>query len=217
MIWVTSDFHFGHEKEFLWRPRGFESWQEAAEQIIKNYNEVVDWDDTVYILGDCVLKNDDFGLECLKRLKGNKFLAFGNHDTDMRLAAYTIEQIFCNIQFGYRIKYGKYSFWMCHHPMKMGNYKEKRPVWNLSGHTHQKDRFENAVDGIYNVSLDAHDNYPVSIDKIVKDIKKYHHDNPIIQPRCEKCVYEMITCHSSDTDGKCEKYKRDPPDGGYYG
>ena len=78
MIWVTSDFHFGHEKEFLWRPRGFESWEEAAEQTIKNYNEVVGWDDTVYILGDCMLKNDDFGLECLKRLKVNKFLAFGN-------------------------------------------------------------------------------------------------------------------------------------------
>lgn len=95
----------------------------------------------------------------------------------MRLSAYTIEQIFCDIQFGYRIKYGKYSFWMCHHPMKMGNYKEKRPVWNLSGHTHQKDRFENAVDGIYNVALDAHDNYPVSMDEILKDVKQYRREH----------------------------------------
>ena len=95
----------------------------------------------------------------------------------MRLAAYTIEQIFCDIQFGYRIKQGKYSFWMCHHPMKMGNYKEKHPVWNLSGHTHQKDRFENAVDSIYNVALDAHDNYPISMEEILKDIKQYRREH----------------------------------------
>lgn len=124
-----------------------------------------------------MLKNDDFGLECLKRLKGNKFLAFGNHDTDMRLAAYTIEQIFCDIQFGYRIKQGKYSFWMCHHPMKMGNYKEKRPVWNLSGHSHTSDKFLDGADLCYHVELDAHNNYPVSLDQIIKDIEIYRKKN----------------------------------------
>ena len=33
--------------------------------------------------------------------------------------------------------------------------------------------------------------------------------------RCHKCVYEDI-CQDFDT-GNCHKYKRDPPDGGYYG
>lgn len=35
-------------------------------------------------------------------------------------------------------------------------------------------------------------------------------------PRCHKCVYENI-CSKDDKDGKCKDYKRDPPDGGYYG
>ena len=52
MIWLTSDFHFGHEKEFLWQPRGFVSWQDHAETIIRNYNELITENDEVYILGD---------------------------------------------------------------------------------------------------------------------------------------------------------------------
>ena len=34
--------------------------------------------------------------------------------------------------------------------------------------------------------------------------------------RCNKCVYEY-TCHKTDINGNCTDYKRDPPDGGYYG
>ena len=33
---------------------------------------------------------------------------------------------------------------------------------------------------------------------------------------CHKCVYEN-TCSRNDIDGNCKEYKRDPPDGGYYG
>lgn len=35
-------------------------------------------------------------------------------------------------------------------------------------------------------------------------------------PRCHKCVYEY-SCHKVDVDESCNEYKRDPPDGGYYG
>ena len=37
-----------------------------------------------------------------------------------------------------------------------------------------------------------------------------------MKSRCHKCVYEN-TCNKNDIDGKCPSYKRDPPDGGYYG
>ena len=45
MIWFTSDFHFGHEKEFLWQPRGFLDWKDHAETIIKDFNSRVKDDD----------------------------------------------------------------------------------------------------------------------------------------------------------------------------
>ncbi len=39
----------------------------------------------------------------------------------------------------------------------------------------------------------------------------------VLYSRCNKCVYLKETCGQTDKDGKCQKYKRDPPDGGYYG
>jgi ribosomal protein S27E len=35
--------------------------------------------------------------------------------------------------------------------------------------------------------------------------------------RCRKCVYEMTCFKDRDFEGTCPSYKRDAPDGGYYG
>ena len=40
---------------------------------------------------------------------------------------------------------------------------------------------------------------------------------PVDQSRCGKCVYEVLVCGENDFYGNCPKYKRDPPDGGFYG
>ena len=193
MIWFTSDFHFGHEKEFLWQPRGFLSWEDHAEQVIQNFNEMVKPNDTVYILGDCMLKNDDFGITCLKRLNGNKFLAIGNHDSEKRIERYEQAKIFKEIQYGYRLKEGKYTFWCQHYPAMMGNYKDKVPTICLAGHTHSPEKFQNMETGCYNVALDAHKNYPVSIDEIIKDIREYRKTHPVVEyldksPYCNSCA-----------------------------
>ena len=179
-IWVTSDWHFGHEKDFIWTPRGYKSWTEAAEDTIKRFNAVVNYEDIVYVLGDCMLKNDDYGIKCIKRLHGTKFLAIGNHDTDARLERYAEEGLFEDIQVGYRFKAKGITFWLTHYPMKMGNYKEKHPVWNLSGHTHLKDVI-NGEDCIYNVALDAHENNPVNLEDIIVEINEYRRKYQIPQ------------------------------------
>ena len=35
--------------------------------------------------------------------------------------------------------------------------------------------------------------------------------------RCDKCVYQLHCSQDRDEEGKCPKYKRDAPDGGFYG
>lgn len=37
------------------------------------------------------------------------------------------------------------------------------------------------------------------------------------KPRCKKCVYELQCSKDKDADRNCPDYKRDAPDGGYYG
>ena len=70
MIYVTSDLHFSHNKEFLYKPRGFNSIEEHDEQIIKNWNEIITDEDEVYILGDLMLNDNEGGIRKLQQLKG---------------------------------------------------------------------------------------------------------------------------------------------------
>ena len=39
----------------------------------------------------------------------------------------------------------------------------------------------------------------------------------VTQARCDKCVHIPAYCGENDFYGNCPKYKRDPPDGGFYG
>ena len=158
----------------------FTSIDEMNEAIIQRYNSVIQDDDQVFILGDCMLKNDIMGIRCLQQLKGHKYLAFGNHDTNKRFELYDKAQIFEGIEYGYRMQYNKYSFWLSHYPQKMGNYKDKHPTWSISGHTHSKEIFQYGDDCIYNVACDAHNCYPVSIEQVFNDIEEYRKIHPVV-------------------------------------
>ena len=50
-IYFTSDLHFGHNRDFIFGPRGFTNVQDHDETIIKTWNALVQPDDNVYILG----------------------------------------------------------------------------------------------------------------------------------------------------------------------
>ena len=219
MIYFTSDFHFGHEKEFLWKPRGFSTWEEHAEQVITNFNNIVTYADIVYVLGDCMLKNDDFGLQCLKRLNGHKYLAIGNHDSDARIERYKQENIFEDIQYGYRIRNGKCDIYAQHYPAMMGNYNDKHPVICLAGHTHSPDRFQNMANGCYNVALDAHGCYPVQLGTALTDIFIYRAAHPVPaypdrSPYCSSCRNQYGCEARTRYDIMCPGY--DPMNGGTF-
>ena len=46
-IWFTSDLHFNHDKEFVWKVRGFENVEQMNEAIISRFNSRVQPEDTV--------------------------------------------------------------------------------------------------------------------------------------------------------------------------
>ena len=174
-IWFTSDTHFGHQKEFLWAPRGFNSIEEHDEAIIHNWNEIVSPEDEVYHLGDVMLNDNEHGLECIKRLNGKIHILIGNHDTDTRIELYKTCPNIVSIDDAKEVKIGKYYFWLCHYPTITANYDDDKPwakhLINIYGHTHQQSKFYNDNPYMYCVCLDAHDNYPVSLEQILKDIK----------------------------------------------
>ena len=78
MDWFVADTHFGHEK--MRSRRGFASVSEMDEALIAAWNARVGETDDVFIAGDLICHSERPAAEYLRRLKGRKHLAVGNHD-----------------------------------------------------------------------------------------------------------------------------------------
>lgn len=173
-IFLTSDTHFGHDREFIWKVRGFSSVEEMNEEYIKRWNEVVEPDDEVYHLGDFAL-GDLKNVEFLNRLNGKIHLVWGNHDTETR-KAYILEHCPNVVESGYALMlhYRKYHFYMSHFPSVTSNLEKEnlhQATLNLYGHTHQKTNFFNDMPFMYHVGVDSHNGYPILLDTIIEDMK----------------------------------------------
>ena len=175
-IWLSSDYHFQHNREFIYKPRGFENVDEMNETIIVNHNDVVREDDDVYLLGDLMLGGPDkmeIGLEMIRALKGRLHLVRGNHDTDKRWEAYSKLPNVVEQQNAIYFKYHNYHFYLSHFPTITSNLEKeslRQCTINLYGHTHQKSNFYQDIPFIYHVGVDSHNCRPVSIEDIIQDM-----------------------------------------------
>jgi calcineurin-like phosphoesterase family protein len=178
-IWLCSDLHFGHNQPFIYEPRGFKTIEEHDRTIIQNWNELVSWDDEVWLLGDVMLNDNEGGIRKLNQLAGKIYILAGNHDSTNRIQMYAnIRPTILTMGLAYILKYQGYNFYLSHYPTICSNYNSDRPLKqqmiNLCGHYHTQDRFKDMDKGIiYHVELDAHNNKPILLDNIIEDIKKY--------------------------------------------
>ena len=172
-IFLTSDTHFGHDREFIWKARGFNSVEEMNETIIQKWNDTVSAEDDVYILGDVIL-GDPSNIGYVKRLSGKLHIVLGNHDTSKREEMYrNLPNVVEVAEVGIRLKYKKHHFVLTHYPMMTGNLEKeslKQMSLNLYGHTHQASNFYNDMPFMYHVGVDSHDCYPVLLDDIIEEM-----------------------------------------------
>lgn len=205
MNYFTSDLHIGHDKDFIWKARGFNSIEEHDTQILINWNTVVTPEDTVFILGDlCMSGNKEEWNRIYKNLNGNKVMITGNHDTISKIIKYTTDYNIINYGLSMYYKYSKKkNFYLCHYPTFVDNYTSDKFFWCLAGHTHSKDPFEYGKHCVYNVAVDAHNCTPVSIETIIKDIEKYKFLNK--QVETEKHYWKIIANGRYATCSNCGK------------
>lgn len=175
MIYFSSDLHLNHNKDFIYKPRGFSNIDSMNNTIIKNFNQTITYNDDLYLLGDIFLGDLQSGIKLFRQLPGKIHLIWGNHCTDLRKEAmskcYNVVEV---VGYAGIIKYKKYNFYISHFPTITANFDDckktiKQRILSLSGHTHSKNIFESC--NSYNVSVDAHNCFPVSIDKIIQDFK----------------------------------------------
>ena len=172
-VWFISDLHLGHTKDFLWKPRGFKSVEEMNKTIIENIKKLVGANDHLYLLGDLVLCPIEEARALLSQLPGKIHVIIGNHDTDARLDLY--QELGFDCQYGARMRYGKYHFFLSHYPTLTANPGEEYLTLahiNIYGHTHQDWTWCSDQPFAFCVCPEAHANYPIEIKQIIEDLKE---------------------------------------------
>lgn len=173
-IYLTSDLHFGHDREFIWKARGFNSVEEMNIEYVKRWNMTVMHDDDVYILGDLMLGKPE-NIKYIKALHGRLHIVYGNHDTSNRQAMYQELDNVVETQWAIMLGYKKYHFFLTHFPCMTGNLEKetlKQMTCNLYGHTHQKSNFYNDIPYLYHVGVDSHNGYPILLDDIIEEMNQ---------------------------------------------
>lgn len=171
-IWITSDLHFCHDRQFIYGPRGFNSIDEMNEAIVERWNSVVEPGDTVYVLGDIMLNDNEKGIALFEKLNGFKHIICGNHDTDARRDLYLRTAI--SVKYADVIKYRGYHFYLSHYPTMTANFEKtclKQCMINLYGHTHQQTNFYNDIPFMYHIGMDSHNCTPILLDDIIEECK----------------------------------------------
>ena len=177
-ILFTSDFHFNHDREFIWKKRGFDSVYEMNRYIVSCYNQVVSADDDVYILGDLMFGGPERledGLKLIKQLKGHLHIVRGNHDTDTRWKAYGDLYNVVEMENSIYLDYNGYHLYLSHYPSITGNLERddlKKMTLNIFGHTHQTSIFYEDMPFMYHCGVDSHACFPVGIEVIISDMNR---------------------------------------------
>lgn len=123
MKYFIADLHIGDKNVMLYEHRPFETAEKMREQIIKNWNEKVNDEDEVYLLGDIG------DISILNELKGNIIIVTGNHDNAdlIKNNCPNIEVNTHPIMVGY--------LWLSHEPI--GYMPPECPYLNIHGHLHR--------------------------------------------------------------------------------
>lgn len=179
--YFTADLHFGHANVIRYCDRPFPDEVGGVDamdrSMVERWNDLVEPDDEVWVLGDLAMGRLDHSLEIASNLVGRKHLVVGNHDrpfhgkhVDRYEAA------------GFTLHHGQVDLTLpggidviaCHFPYKgdsgdTDRYVDERPRddgrWLLHGHVHEKWRQRGRM---VNVGVDAWGGEPVGEHALVQ-------------------------------------------------
>jgi len=175
MKYFLADTHFSDDRlDLFFRNLLFDSADEVDKHIIKQWNNKIKPNDTVYHLGDVALSEE--GLKKVNKLNGKKILIKGNYDVK-KTAEFDINddkllEYFDDVFDDAYVKIGNETVYLNHYPTK-----GKDNLFNIVGHIHSLWKVQR---NMINVGLDAWLFQPVSEDIIkftMNGIRKHYDDN----------------------------------------
>lgn len=167
MICFTNDTHFGHENIIKYCGRPFKNAQQMDEILIKNWNDRVKPEDTVYHLGDVFFSMDIAEARKIRqRLNGTVHLIKGNHDKIACSMKYDWEwireQVLLDTPYG--------PVFLNHYPMRAWD-RSHRGGWHLFDHVHGA--YDHLFTGLsMDVGVDSNNFAPVALWEIAKRMKQ---------------------------------------------
>lgn len=142
MKFFTSDAHFFHRNVIKYDNRPFDNVEQMNEQLILNWNSVVEQEDEVYYLGDFGMgASEDKLFNILQRLNGRIYYIFGNHDKVVKRSRRMLGRFIWAKDLAEIIiadpdaPKGRQSIVLCHYAMRVWN-KSHHGSWCLYGHSH---------------------------------------------------------------------------------
>lgn len=177
-MFITSDLHFGHKKIIEYCSRPFSSVEEMDNTIIKNWNNLVGTNQTIFIVGDFSFHRDnEITKNICNKLNGNKILITGNHDRltigEYRKFGFTLVKDYL------RVKYKKHVFILSHYPMLTWHGAHRGSIM-LHGHCHNNSNINklNSETRRMDIGTDCNNFTPFSFDEIINIMndRKY---NPV--------------------------------------
>lgn len=136
-IFFCSDLHFHHKNIIKYSNRPFSSVQEMNEALIKNWNAVVQPDDTVWQLGDFAFCSYDEIKKIIRRLNGHKNFLFGNHDKELMKHSDDLlsSKLLDSLQYYKELKVDGQLIVLLHYGLRVWN-KSHHGSIHLYGHSH---------------------------------------------------------------------------------
>ena len=162
--YFIADTHFGHSAIIRYENRPFSNISEQEEVLVKNWNEIVTDEDTVYVIGDFGLSEskEETSRVC-HALNGRKILVMGNHDTNepqwYRECGFSEASPWPILIEGFWI--------LSHEPLYIN---ENMPYANIYGHVHANPTYKDASRQSVCVCVERTDYRPISFEEVRKKV-----------------------------------------------
>lgn len=168
-IYFTSDLHIGHKKILtMGNGRPFETMEDMESKLIQNWNNKVNPDDVVYVLGDVFWNQNSNQIKSfMNKLNGQKSLILGNHD---RLTPNEKSDSWLEMVSYKELTIDNEVIILCHYPLAEWKHCF-RGSYHLHGHTHgtydySKHNYPHGNHNIYDVGVDTNNFEPKSWEEI---------------------------------------------------
>ena len=136
--YITSDLHFGHKNIMKFCPQSRARFRDDVdymnEAMVREWNEIVEPQDLVYILGDVAFLPAAKATEYMHRLNGRKILVQGNHDRKLLQDA-DFRGCFEEVHHYLDINYAGHKCVMFHYPIAEFD-QMHRGALHFHGHLH---------------------------------------------------------------------------------